>query len=156
MAKTLRGDITKEEIAQLYKNCQDSQLKERLLAIKLVYQGWKVTEVAEHLSVSHKTVYNWLDAWNEGGLEAIKPQKRGKVREAYLKREEWQNIVEEVKGKGLNLEGIREYIEKTRGIKYSYKGVWNVLRRNLKIPYGKPYVYLDKQPENAESELKKN
>ncbi|WP_042892149.1 helix-turn-helix domain-containing protein [Anaplasma marginale] len=89
MSKPLRGDFSKEQIELLYKNCREMTLKTRILAIKLVYSNWKVTEVAEHLGVSHKTIYNWIDPPNEGGIEKLKPQIRGKRREAYIDKDEW-------------------------------------------------------------------
>ena len=64
--------------------------------------------------------------------------------------------MDEIKEKGDNLSQIRDYVEKTRGIKYSYKGVWNILRRWLKVPYGKPYVLIGKQSKTAPEEFKKN
>ncbi|MDJ0531393.1 MAG: helix-turn-helix domain-containing protein [Xenococcaceae cyanobacterium MO_207.B15] len=149
MSKSLRGDYSLKQIDKLYKNCKLRTLKTRLLAIKLVYSKWKVTEVAEYISVSHKTIYNWIDLWNEGGIEKLKPQVRGKRKKAYIDKKEWLVILEEIKGKGYNLSQVRDYIEQTRGIKYSYKGVWNVLRRWLKIPYGKPYVLIEKQSPTA-------
>ena len=155
MSKPLRGDYNKEQIDKLYKNCKEIALKNRVLAIKLVYSGWKVTDVAEHLGVSHKTIYNGRDLWNEGGIEKLKPQTRGKRREAYINKTEWIKILEEIKGKGDNLSQVRDYVERTRGIKYSYKGVGNILRRWLKVPYGKPYVLIGKQSETATEELKK-
>jgi transposase-like protein len=71
MSKSLRGDYSLEQIDKFYKNCKQITLKIRLLAIKLVYSEWKVTEVAEHLAVSHKTIYNWIDLWNEGGIDSF-------------------------------------------------------------------------------------
>lgn len=156
MSKTLRGDYSLEQIDRLYKNSKKITLKSRLLAIKLVYSGWKVREIAEHLAVSHKTIYNWIDLWNEGGREGLNPQIRGKRKEAYLDKNEWLIILEEIKGKGYKLLQVKDYVEKTRGIKYSYKGIWNILRRWLKIPYGKPYVLIGKQSPTASEELKKN
>ena len=89
MSKPLRGDFSKTQIEELYKNCHEITLKNRIFAIKLVYSNWKVTEVAEHLGVSHKTIYNWIDLWNEGGIEKLKPLIRGKRREAYINKNEW-------------------------------------------------------------------
>lgn len=156
MSKLLRKDHSPEKLDQMYRECQDPQLKERILAIKMVYGGRKVTEVAKDLSLSYKTVYNWLDKWNEGGIEGLTPKKRGKPREAYLKIEEWGEVIEEIKDKGYNLEQVRQYIQETRGVNYSYKGVWMVLRKKLKVPYGKPYVLNGKQSPTAAEELKKN
>ena len=156
MSKVLRKTLEINQIDQLYKKCTDRKLKERILAIKLIYRGWKTKEVAEHLDVSQKTIYNWLNLWNEGELEALKPQKRGKRKQPYLSQEEWQEILAEIEDKGYNLQKLREYVKTTRGKEYSYKGVWNVVRRRLKIPYGKPYVLIGKQSQNAPAELKKN
>jgi transposase len=103
MSKTLRGDYSKDEIDNLYKNCKKTTLKTRLLAIKLVYSKWKVTEIAEHLALSYKTVYNWIDLWNEGGIEKLKPQVKGKRKKAYISKREWLIILEEIKGKESNL-----------------------------------------------------
>ena len=89
MSKPLRGDFTKEQIDQLYQNCREITLKNRILGIKLVYSGWKVTEIAPHLGVSHKTIYNWIDLWNSGEIEQLKPQVRGKRKEAYIEKDEW-------------------------------------------------------------------
>ncbi len=89
MSKSRRGDYSKDEIDRLYQNCKQITLKTRLLAIKLVYSGWKVTKVAEHLDLSHKTVYNWIDLWNEGRIDKLKPQVRGKRKAAYIDKKEW-------------------------------------------------------------------
>lgn len=156
MSKPLRGDYSHSSLEKIYKECDEPSLKERFLALKMIYSGKKVTEVAQNLSLSHKTVYNWIDSFNEAGIEGLKPKKRGKPREAYLNRQEWLGVIEEIKDKGYNLEQVREYIQKTRGINYSYKGVWAILRQKLKVPYGKPYVLNGKQSPTASEELKKN
>lgn len=156
MSKPLRGDYSRETLEKEYKECEEPKFKERLLALKMVYSGRKVTEVAGDLSLSHKTVYNWIDAWNEGGLEGLKPKQRGKPRTAYLELPDWEQVISEIKDRGYNLQQVREYIEQTRGVNYSYKGVWTVLRQKLRIPYGKPYVLNGKQSPTASEELKKN
>ena len=155
MSKSLRKNYSAENLDSMYRECQDPKLKERILAIKMVYGGRKVTEVAKDLSLSYKTVYNWLDKWNEGGVEGLIPQKRGKPREAYLKDEEWDEVIKEIQDKGYNLEQVRQYIQETREVNYSYKGVWMVLRKKRKVPYGKPYVINGKQSPTAAEELKK-
>jgi len=42
------------------------------------------------------------------------------------------------------------YVKDTRGILYSYKTVWYILRKKKKMKYGKPYIMNKKRPENAE------
>jgi transposase len=102
MSKPLRGDYSRESLEKMYKECHEPCLKERILALKMIYSGKKVTEVASDLSLSHKTVYNWIDEWNEKGIEGLKPKKRGKPRAAYLKLFDWLQVIEEIKDKGYN------------------------------------------------------
>jgi len=55
----------------------------------------------------------------------------------------------------MTLRDVRIYIKKTRGVQYSYGGVWRVFRKKLKARYGRPYTKNYKRPENAEEILKK-
>ena len=41
MVKTLRGDISVDEINHMYKGCYERKLKEKLLAIKMLYSGYR-------------------------------------------------------------------------------------------------------------------
>lgn len=120
MVKSLREDITKDEVVQMHKEESNPRVKEKLLAIKMLYFGYKATEIAQILGVDHRTIYNWIDIWNLSGIEGLidKYNKRG--RKKYISDEEWFKIIEEIEGKGYTLKDVREYVERTRGINYTY------------------------------------
>lgn len=155
MHKSLRGDIGIEQLTEIYEQERDSQIKQRLLAIKLLYQGKRATEIAKDLSVSYKTIYNWIDLWNEAGTEGLKPKSSRAARKGYMDLSEWEQVVKEIDGLGYTLQDVIAYVEKTRGKTYSYKGAWKILRQQFQVKYGKPYVIIGKQSEPAEQDLKK-
>jgi transposase-like protein len=49
-----------------------SVMEQRYQAVMAVIQdGWKVTEVAEHLGVARQSVHNWIARYEAGGLPAL-------------------------------------------------------------------------------------
>ena len=155
MAKTLRGDVSKDEIVRMYKNCQNPRVKEKILAIKMLYLGYKATVIAEIISGSHRTIYNWIDIWNKAGIEGLEDKYSQRGRKKYIDNEEWLVIIQEIEGKGYTLQDVRNYVEKTRGINYTYDGIWRILRKQFKVNSGKPYILNANQSETAPEDLKK-
>lgn len=129
MKKELRSDIPLKEVIQAYKKEKDGRLKERLLAIKLLLEGKTVPQIADELEVSLKTIYNWINHWNDQGYEGLKPKHRKSGRKGYLSRDEWQEIFQELQGKNYSIDEIIDYIQTTRGKCYGYKAIWRVLRK---------------------------
>jgi len=72
--------LTKEELEERYRKEKYSKIKERLLAILLLYDGKNIYEVAEIIRRSERTIKKWLERWNERGYEGIIPEtsKRGR------------------------------------------------------------------------------
>jgi len=66
--------LTKEELEEKYRKEKDSTIKERLLAILLLYDGKNIYEVAEIIRRSERTIKEWLKRWNERGYEGILPE----------------------------------------------------------------------------------
>ena len=62
-----------DELVELYKKEKRVKQKERCLAIILMYERRNCTEVANIVKKSRVTIVNWVNAFNEGGLEAIVP-----------------------------------------------------------------------------------
>lgn len=132
MRKELRNDITLEQITEHYKKEKDARIKERLLTIKLLYEGRAVAEVASQIDVSRKTIYNWINAWNHSGYQGLKPGNERAGKRRYLDQEEWREIFSEIEGKGYSVKDILAYVKKTRGKTYTYKGIWKVLNEQSK------------------------
>lgn len=55
----------------------DAHLLQRLCFVKNCYAGDTATEAARRVGVSRSTGTRWLDRWNEGGLEALGPDRGG-------------------------------------------------------------------------------
>jgi len=147
--------LTKEELEEKYRKEKDSTIRERLLAILLLYDGRNIYEVAEILRRSERTIKEWLRRWNNEGHEGILPRKSKRGRKPKLTDEEWDKILKEIEGKGMTLKEVTVYVKTTRGVEYAYKTVWSILRKKKKVKYGKPYIQNSKRPENAEEILKK-
>jgi len=128
-------------------------VKERLLAILLLYDGKNIYEVAEILRKCERTIKEWLSRWNREGYEGLFPGK-GRGRKPKLSEEEWDKILREIEGKG-TIKEVTVYVKTTRGVEYAYKTVWKILRKKKKVRYGKPYIQNSKRPDNAEEILKK-
>ena len=68
----------------------------------------------------------------------------------------WDDILEEIEGKSMTIGDVVDYVKATRSVEYSYKRVWTILRKEMKVRYGKPYIQNQKRPENAEFDIKKD
>jgi transposase len=147
--------VSYEELVEMYRNEKDRETKERLLAIKLYYEGYKDYEIARILDRDESTIRKWKKRWNERGYEGLKTQRKG-GRKPKLSREEWEKIAEKAVEEGMDLKEVVVYVKKEYGVEYSYTGVWKNIRKILKVKYGKPYVLDKRKPENAEEILKKD
>ena len=56
--------LTKEELKERYRKERDPIVKERLLAILLLYDGKNIYEVSEIIRRSERRVKEWLKRWN--------------------------------------------------------------------------------------------
>ncbi len=153
-----KPEITKHmpklELDNIYRAESNIRIKERLLAIVHLYEGKNIYVVADILKRSEKTIYNWLSRWNEEGYDGLIPQNRN-GREPKMSSAEWDEVIKEIKDKGMTIKDTIKYIKDTRGVDYSYKGAWKIIRVKKRANYGKPYIINAKRPVNAEILLKK-
>lgn len=68
-----RSSPDHDELVRLYRKEKNSRLKERYQALYLLSEGNNCTQVARTLKRSRRTVLNWLNAFNEVGIDAIQP-----------------------------------------------------------------------------------
>ena len=87
-----------------YRKEKDSTIKERLLAILLLYDGKSIYEVAKIIRRSERTIKEWLKRWNERGYEGILPKvsKRGL---------DFDEMIERSEGVALDIFGERKLKE---------------------------------------------
>jgi transposase len=51
---------------------RDARVKERLLAVKLVCDGFTLSRAAEAVGRTKRTVFSWVERFGEGGVEALR------------------------------------------------------------------------------------
>jgi putative transposase len=151
---TLVRHITREELEFRCRGEKDARVKERALAILQLYDGKVETDVARSMARCEKSVRNWLRRWNANGYDGLAPEFDGGPKPR-MDSGEWDKIVNEIEDKGMTIKDVAVYIKDTRGVHYAYKTVWEVLRKEKKVRYGKAYKMNSKRPPNAEEILKK-
>jgi transposase len=70
-----------EQWQKLYYQNQQSYLRVRLLAIKLLSEGKTRIEVAQSVNCTYKTLTSWIDKYREGGLEKLTEPIKHQVRQ---------------------------------------------------------------------------
>ncbi len=68
-----RSSPDHDVLVELYRKEKNLKLKERYQALYLLSEGRNCTQVAKMLKRSRRTILNWLNAFNRGGLTAIVP-----------------------------------------------------------------------------------
>ena len=128
--------LTKEELEEKYRKERDPTIKEKLLAILLLYDGKNIYEVSEIIKRSERRVKEWLKRWKKERYEGIMPETRKRGRKPKISSEEWDKILKEIEGKAMTLKEVTVYV-KRRSVEYAYKTVWTILRGKKKVRYGK-------------------
>ncbi|MBI1748427.1 MAG: helix-turn-helix domain-containing protein [Acidobacteria bacterium] len=62
----------REEVFNAFRQSKDARLKERFYSVLLAYDGLSLGEIAVTLRRDFSTVRQWLQLFNEGGLEGIR------------------------------------------------------------------------------------
>jgi transposase len=108
-------------------------------AAEMFEQGVRQAEIARQLGVSHQTVSDWHDTWEEGGAQALRAAGRA-GRLPKLSDEQLAQVeVALVKGPKANgfatemwtLPRVAAVIEAVTGVSYHPGHVWRILRVRL-------------------------
>jgi transposase len=62
-------------LEQAYRQATDVKFRDRLQIIRLAHRGRKHQDIAVDLGITPRTVQNWLNAYLDGGLDALRPRK---------------------------------------------------------------------------------
>jgi len=126
--------FTKEELEEKYRKERNPRIKEKLLAILLLYDGKNIYEVGEIIRRSERAIKEWLKRWNREGYGGIMPETSKRGRKPRISSEEWHKkdkILMETEGKAMTLKEVTVYVKTTRGVEYAYKTVWATLRKKF-------------------------
>ncbi|BBB90450.1 helix-turn-helix domain-containing protein [Methylomusa anaerophila] len=147
------------------KNCKNRRLFERYQTIKLYLEGYDVPQIAKITGRCLKTVYNFLNAYQTGGLKAL-AMNFSPGRPSFLTKEQKQEILDVLIHKRpedvgfpaeMNWTGpiLREWIIRTFNVEYSRSGT-NVLLHELGFTCTRPTYTLAHADPIQQEEFKKN
>jgi len=133
-----RPDLAQAVTAAL-ETCQNVKDQQRLLAMRLVASGgYTAAQIAEHLEVSRRQLFNWLAALKKGGVAGLLERQHGggappkvtrKVMEAFqegLQQGRWKRAKE-----------IQQWLMRQHRVKMATSGVYYWLGKLggvLKVP----------------------
>lgn len=145
----LKGRHTRDDFLRLYKKCKDKRLSERYQALYLSFK-YRWEEIAEILGRNYRTILEWVELYNEYGLEGLKmdkpPGKSSSLSEE--QQNELKNTVQQSPRKlGLSfsnwsLKGIISWVKNRFGIKFSKEGIRQVLIRLGFVCIKPGYIFL--------------
>ncbi len=70
------SESERHNVVEALEHWDDAAEVRRVRAIRLSDKGWNVPDIAEALDVSRKSVRNWINWYEEGGLEALRTDDR--------------------------------------------------------------------------------
>lgn len=145
-----------------FRSTPDRTLRDRLQIVLLAHKGRRHQDIAADLSVHRKTVTRWLNAYCDGGLDALRP-KKAKGKEPGIPA----SLADEIKGwviggpasQGLDRanwthEELADHLKRAKGIDTSRSAVQRFCSRIGIRLYRPTYRYLrgdaDKQAKAKE------
>lgn len=127
---------TSSQLLKLYKTQPNHRLARRIHGIYLAQKGHSCPEIMKILGASRRAIQQWVQKYNDGGLEALKDRPRpGKP--TTLPRHKEQKFCRRIasgpsKQDGvsvLNGPAIKRLLEREFGVVYSLWGVYDLLHR---------------------------
>jgi len=142
-----------KDLERLIREEPNPRVKERLIFVRMLYDGESVEEDAAKVGRTRITGYNWLRRWNKGGLEALKPNFGGGRPSKLLKdeEEELKKILRE--GGPRRTQEVKAIIEEKFGVEYSLRHLRRILR-SFGMRYAKPRQRDYRKSKDAEQRLK--
>ena len=120
-----------ERLDALFRSTADRKLRDRLQIVLMAHRGRARQDIAADLGVHRKTVTRWLNAYRDGGLDALRPRKaRGKpgTIPAALAGELRRWVIDGPARQGLDRanwthEELADHLRKARGVQTSRSAV---------------------------------
>jgi transposase len=81
------------KLKDIYEHTDDAAMKLRILAILQTWDGLTSREVAENLHVTHRSVSEWINRYNENSLQGLEDTRGGHYA-GYLSNEQKQLVKE--------------------------------------------------------------
>ncbi|MGL4550468.1 MAG: helix-turn-helix domain-containing protein [Gemmataceae bacterium] len=161
----IRIQLSPDEVnrlERLFRTTEDRKLRDRLQIVLMAHRGRPRLQIAEDLGIHRIGVTRWLNAYREGGLDALRPKEApggtpGIPASAAEEIRRW--VIEGPAAQGLDRanwthEELADHLKKTRGIKTSRSAMHRFCSKIGVRPYRPTYRYLrgdkDKQAKARE------
>ena len=144
-----------ERLETLFQATSDRKLRDRLQIVLMAHRGRARQDIALDLGIHRRSVTRWLNAFTDGGLDALRPRKAqgapGKI-PPELAGEIRQWVIGGPAACGLDRanwthEELADHLYKTHGIKTSRSAMQRFCSRIDIRPYRPTYRYLRGDPE---------
>lgn len=91
-----QAEHAQSELAAQIKTAEKAKWYRRLKIVQLSMTGISVPQLAEQFDLCRATVRNYINAYNDGGIEKLRPQKQpGRPQKVgQLTKDNWQEILE--------------------------------------------------------------
>lgn len=159
-------NYSSEELKTLLRKDEKFQQGVRLYACYQVSKGKKPKDLEDLYNVSFKSVCNWVNQFNKGGIDALKdkpkPGRNSKLTE--LQKNEIKNLVLNKRPEDYNYNSstwtgllLIDWIKKNYGIEYKKAQIYNILKAlNLTFQKGKGIYPESMERKEKIDVLKKN
>lgn len=124
MKRIVLSEEEERQLEETFKSTMDRRLRERCQAVLMVSRGRKRKDIAQDLSVTTRTLQNWLDRWLAEGLEGLKIQW-ALGREPRIPDEMAEEVKEWVKGgpQSVGLDRANWTYEELAAYLWQHKGI---------------------------------
>lgn len=144
----------KEILGEIKKRKIDYDLTERLIFISDILKGLSVPEASKNIGIAHSTGYQWLERWNENGLEGLYPRYAG-GKPPELSKEDYEKLDKIFQNTtNLTKDIASDIIKYEFDVEFSDRHISRILRK-LDYTYTKPYMIYKKMPKDAKEQLEK-
>ena len=154
--KTLKKLMSKKQLnKKIRKLEEDNKVLYKLHFIRHLYNDKSIQEAAELEEISISTAYDWLNRWNENGIEGLRTKPRS-GRPGSLSDED-KEILDEIflETEFLTTEKAHKIIKETFGLDFTFKHVRTILHQ-LDYYYSEPYTKFKESSEEERLLFKKN
>jgi transposase len=147
-------DTEARRLEQAFLQANDCKFRDRLQIVRLAHRGRPHKDIAADLGLTPRTVQRWLNAYLDGGLEALVPRKaRGHdpAIPAHMAGEIRRWVIDGPAAQGLDRANwthaeLADHLKKTHGITASRSAMQRFCRRHGIRPYRPSYRHLRGDP----------
>jgi transposase len=115
-------------LERIYRQSRHHQVRQRAHFLILACQGVKVEELMKIFSVSYRTIYNWMNRWESGGMVGLYNQP-GRGRKPTFNYEQQSRIKEWTKEEPKQLKKVLQKVKEAWNVEVSKDTIKRILKR---------------------------